>query len=349
MSSMGGGIFPDCKISVRGNGTAYYEKKPYKLKLSESSNILDGSSNKDWVLLADFNDRSMLRTAYMFELSKTLGFEYTPYYEYVDLFINDDYKGLYILTDKVEKSRNRVNINKDGFLIEDDNHWKNENLWFMTSSLNSHYTFKYPNASDNEIIEGDENFEYIRRFVEEFEQSLLVLENDNYDLQYTNYIDVPSFAKWYILADVTANADSNLFYVLNTRGDKLKKMPIWDLEWSMGLLPAQVRPSGVFNYDEELHKKSKYFFYLFNSPLFIEMIRKEWEKLKTKIPHFKLKMDSISKRIEKAQLDNIRRWPDPSFKLSFYYNNSLEETDYLRTFFDKRLLWFNEYIYRIDK
>ncbi len=344
-----GGAFSDCKISLRGNGTAYYEKRPYKIKLKESACVLNGLPNKDWLLLADYNDRSMLRTAYMFEISKALGIEYTPYYEYVDLFLNNDYKGLYLLTDKIERSKHRINIPKDGFIIEDDNHYSLENLWFTTELFNLNYTFKYPDASDGEIVEDDNSFIYIRQFMDELEYKLMLLEDDSDNIEYMQYIDLNSFAKWYILGEITANADANQYYVLSRRGGQLKKMPIWDSEWSLGIMPAPVVPSGVFDYDKELHRNNIYFKYLFKSPFFVAKIKEEWESFKMVMPQLMNKMESIHKRIESAQDDNLKRWPNISFKLSFYFDNCSEETNYLKTFFENRLAWFDQYIKSIGK
>lgn len=70
----------------------------------------------------------------------------------------DEYLGIYVLTDQVEKKKNRVDIEDDGFLFENDNYFWSEPLNFMTERRGYWYTFKYPDPEDGEIIAGVENF-----------------------------------------------------------------------------------------------------------------------------------------------------------------------------------------------
>ena len=118
------------KIKGRGNSTwwictdasagAVVGKCPYQVKFGDKTSILGMPEDKKWVLLAEKSDKSMIRNKiarYMGELSDL---EYTPNAEYVELFINEDYQGTYLIGQKVEESSNRVDIGDDGYLIEID-------------------------------------------------------------------------------------------------------------------------------------------------------------------------------------------------------------------------------------
>ena len=120
------------RIKGRGNATWGYEKKPYKIKFDEKQPLLGYPANKEWVLLAEYCDKSLMRTAYMCELAKTVGMPYPINYHHVELYLNDEYLGIYLLTDQVEKKSNRVAIEDDGFLFENDNYFWEEPLNFMT-------------------------------------------------------------------------------------------------------------------------------------------------------------------------------------------------------------------------
>ena len=96
------------------------EKKPYQIKFSDKQEVLSMAEDRRWVLLAEHYDRSMIRNKLSFEMGKMSNFDYSPQGEYVELFINDQPKGTYVLAQKVEESKNRLDIGDNGYLIEMD-------------------------------------------------------------------------------------------------------------------------------------------------------------------------------------------------------------------------------------
>jgi hypothetical protein len=152
----------------RGNATWGYDKKPYKIKFDEKQGLLGFAPNKDWVLLAEYCDKSLMRTSYMCELAKTVGLPYPIHYRHVELYVNGEYLGVYVLTDQVEKKKNRVDIADDGFLFENDNYFWEEPLNFMTDRRQYWYTFKYPDPEDGEIASGDASYNFIKGFMNDF-------------------------------------------------------------------------------------------------------------------------------------------------------------------------------------
>ena len=110
------------RIRGRGNSTwEWYPKKPYRLKLDEKAPILGLDEEKDWVLLANYRDPTHLMNTFVFEMGQGLGMPYTNHSRFVELTLNGDYKGLYLLTEQVEQGKNRVAINKhEGLLLSLD-------------------------------------------------------------------------------------------------------------------------------------------------------------------------------------------------------------------------------------
>ena len=88
------------------------DKISYELRLPIESEMLDMPPEREWMLLSMENDKTLLRTYLGFEVSNAIGMKYTPSARYVELFINGDYKGTYLLTEKVEISKNRLDIDK---------------------------------------------------------------------------------------------------------------------------------------------------------------------------------------------------------------------------------------------
>ena len=105
---------------VRGRGNATWTacpKKPYRIKFSSKEKPFGFPANKDWVLLAEYNDKSLLRTAYMSEISKVANADFSINYQHVNLYLNGEYLGVYVLTDQVKVGKHRVEIEDDGFLV----------------------------------------------------------------------------------------------------------------------------------------------------------------------------------------------------------------------------------------
>lgn len=111
------------EIKGRGNSSfASFEKKPYQIKLNEKAELIQGAgSAKKWILLNNGTDQSMLRNALTFDVASKIGLPFTSAYEYVDVYYDGEYRGTYLLTEKVEIDKSRINISNTDDLIEDLN------------------------------------------------------------------------------------------------------------------------------------------------------------------------------------------------------------------------------------
>ena len=341
------------RIKGRGNATWGYEKKPYKIKFDQKQDMLGHGANKDWVLLADYCDKSLMRTPYMCELAQTVGLPYPIHYRHVQLYLNEEYVGLYVLTDQVEKKKGRVDIEDDGFLFEHDNYFWDEPLNFMTDHRGYWYTFKYPDPEDGKIAEGDDNFNYIVRFMNDFEAALYSDDFKDPEKGYRKYIDVKSFAKWFLVQELTANLEPNMYYVLPTRGAKLQLAPVWDAEWSMGLAYREDEYAGWAGLPTQpdryqaIWSKWKYFGRLFEDEYFVNVVRNEWEDFQIKIPAFKEKMGAVSENISEEQVMNFDRWRIMDWHVSvglISLGTWEKEVGYVDEFFADRADWLGHYL-----
>lgn len=344
-----GFIDSKCTIKGRGNSTwTDYPKKPYKIKLSNKSSIFGFPGNKDWVLLADYTDKSLLRTAYMSAISRAVEMEYTVNYKHVDLVLNGNKLGTYILSDQVEKSSNRVAVDDTGFFIEDDRYYFREPLHF-TSISGNRFTFKYPKPDKGNIKEGDDNFVFISTFINTLEQSLSLIANEDYS--YRNYIDLDSFAKWYVVSEVMGNWEPNIYYALKNREAKLKAYPMWDAEWSMGLaMQGDIStvwyfPPTLVDNTLAIWKNRKYFDYLFRDPLFVKCVKENFSLLKNKRNDIREEIDTLVPLLEYTQIDNFDIWPvlDKFLGAGLIALGSWKsEVDYVNGFFDIRMEWLEK-------
>lgn len=332
------------KIKGRGNATWDYEKKPYAIKFSKKQSPFGFPENKSWILLADYNDRSLLRTAYMCAVSKAVGMEYTINYKHVNLYLNGEYKGIYLLTDKVENSNNRIQIEDDGFIIEDDNYYKKEPLYFVTNLLNRGFSFKYPDADDGEIVINDDNYNYITTYMDNLEESLIKLEQNPDNTEFLNFIDLSSNAKYYVAAQVIATLDPNNYYVLPSKTSKLKRLPMWDPEWSLGLWPTKAWGDAPSSMTTSNYWSTKgYFKYLVLSPIFKAEVKKEWQLFMNNITQVTEEINAVSALISQAQEYNFNKWPN-TIPLNVRFDSWQEEVEYTNGFYEDRIEWLNNYI-----
>lgn len=232
------------RIKVRGNSTGAVDgQKPYKIKLSKKFDLLCRDNKdyreKDWNLLriSTWNpglkeSESNILTALGFIVSKAVGMEWTPGYTFVNLVMNGKYMGLYYLTDAVERGDKRVDITKSGYLIESDAYWWNEDVYFKTNHQPYllGYTYKYPDSDDVD----EQTTRKIQDYINEFENVLYSGESD-----ISEYIDLPSFAKWILAHDILNSVDEvgtnvyiykNDFDETNPKSTKLELGPLWDFD-----------------------------------------------------------------------------------------------------------------------
>ena len=228
-------------IRLRGNSTLWVPKKSYKLKFSTKENVMGMGSDKEWALLANYFDPTYLRNYYAYKLAIAMGLEYSIDIEFVEVFLNNKYQGLYLLTEAVKTSKERVDIEGDelSFLLELDDKliYDNPNyletiddeMFILDNSLyNKFYAFgcKYP-KSFKDISEMD--YEYIKEYMS------LVFESVR-DNSFYNYIDVDSFIDYYLIQELFMNADVDYssVFMYKKANSKLAFGPIWDFDLSSG-------------------------------------------------------------------------------------------------------------------
>ena len=141
----------DAKVKVRGNWTTTYDKKPLRIKFSEKQEMLGlngGNKFKDWVLLAEYKDGSMQRNKTIYDVSQDiLGAEglYAPDCEFVEVEINGDYRGVYLLTEQQQVRKNRVNITdvEQGYTGTDIGYFLEMDTYFYTEDELQQFRCEY--------------------------------------------------------------------------------------------------------------------------------------------------------------------------------------------------------------
>jgi len=292
------------RIKGRGNATWTYPKKPYKLKLDEKSSILGMAAAKDWVLLANYCDKTLLRTSIAFELSRLMHFPWTPDDQFVEVVLNGEYLGNYQMTESIEQGSNHIDIPKQGFIFEQDGYYQEEPNYFVSALRGYGYSFKNPDPEDDL---SDDQWHYIKNYVDEFES---VLSSETFAdplIGYRQYIDELSFARWFIFQNVLANMDTNVYLIKEDMDDsKLTMGPVWDFEWSIGIgwyEGMRPRPADYYVWQSDVF----YYDRLLQAPQFKAKVKELWNTISVTddiLQH----MEEMAQLIGKSQKLNFKRW-----------------------------------------
>lgn len=143
------------KIRIRGHSTTTLPIKPYKIKFEKKQKIFGISGKyKNWALLANHYDKSLIRNSLAFKISEIIGLEFTPRCEPVDVILNGNYRGNYFICDQIEVKEGRVDIEKitedditGGYLLEIDGRAMKEDKYFLTDR-GLIGEIKYPDSDD---------------------------------------------------------------------------------------------------------------------------------------------------------------------------------------------------------
>lgn len=275
------------KVQMKGRGNSTWwgiPKKPYAIKLDKKDEVMGFPKHKRWVLLANYYDHSNIRTEISFCMSRMSmqqsepGMSYTPRTAYTRMFMNDEFQGLYVLTEQMKIDENRVDVGDDGYLLEID---------FRAGEDPEDIYFKVPHISQPIVIkdpdmESQADIDYIKDFLTKVDEVLYSKEFTDAEKGYKNYIDVNSFVDWYLVNEITKNADASFYascYMSFRRGEKLKMGPVWDFDLAMGNYPnfGDYYYTEWINKPQDFHiKNSDWIKRMFEDPEFVSLVKKRF-------------------------------------------------------------------------
>ena len=242
-SSSGGTKIQSDSLQIRGRGNASwgFPKKPYRLKLGRARHLMGMTADaKNWTLINNYGDKTLMRNLLAFEVSRRLGMAWTPEGRLVDLIFNGEYKGTYQLCDHVQVHEDRVAVAKmektdnfgdnltGGYLLELDAYASGEPKWFTSSTYRIPITIKYP---DSENITSYQEV-YIKNQWNAFERTVSSSSYTDPEKGYASMLDVPSFVKHFLVGEYSGNTDT--YWSVNVWKDRIDPRfhigPVWDFD-----------------------------------------------------------------------------------------------------------------------
>ncbi len=329
------------ELTIKGHGNSSFKamtKFSLKLELTQKKALLGMPQDKEWILISNFSDKTLLKNYAIFKLAQRLGASYTPRSTFVELYLNRQYKGIYLLSESIKVSKNRVNTpqNDSSFLFEKTTHYHLNGETIRTKK-NTLFKIRYPKRPSNETISK------LQTQLDKWE-GFIYGKNFN-SVQIDEWIDIDDYIRYFWLLEFSKNYDGrfgrSIFFTWQA-GDIMRMGPVWDYDETFGCskdgepkLPA-----------EGWHAKS----FGWNSPLFRD--HAIWKRAtvywKQNEHLFKAFIDSIdvyANIIKKATQNEFRRW-DVLGNTEFWaykesYKNYDEALDSLKSWTRRRIEWID--------
>ncbi len=373
-SDPGNGYSGQISIEQRGESSAWVSpKKSYSLETQtdagENNNVslLGLPEENDWVLYAPYSDKSLIRNVLSYQLFDEMG-NYAPRTRFVEVVVNNDYKGIYILTEKIKRDKNRVDMAKllpedvtgnelsGGYLLRIDKLSDMPSTDYWVSPVipplagYRQVTYQYFDPKYTELNEPQRN--YIRDHMLEFESALIFGNYKDPEKGYRAYLDIPSFVDMMILNEFTKDVDgfrlSHYFYKQkDSNGGKLVTGPPWDYNLTFGNSDFTEDIHQTYNWVHTLSMTIYWWARVMEDSWFRNQLRCRWDELFETVlssEHLHGIIDSTIQVMGESVPRNFRRWPVLGVYIwpnSYVGQNYSDEEWYLRNWIDDRLEWMD--------
>lgn len=346
-------------IELRGSTSQSLPKKPYgftTLKANNTSNnnvsLLGMPVENDWILNSLAFDPSCIRDYISYNLSRQIG-DYATRTVYCEVVVNNEYKGLYILQEKIKSNVNRVNVIKmadtdntlpnvsGGYITKADKTTGGDPIaWTMPSYIGSvDFIHELPKPENVTTQQND----YIKS---QFLNLETTSNSHNTDLAsgYSSIIDVPSFIDYMLLAELASNVDSYQFstYFHKDKEGKLRAGPIWDFNLAYGndlfMWGYDRSKYDVWQFSNGDNEGAKFWQDLFNDTTFKCYFSKRWNELTQTGQPFNYNsleqfIDQTVNYISEAKIRENQKWGT--------IPNDAVEINNLKLFLSNRIAWIN--------
>lgn len=364
-------------IELRGSSSQIWPKKPYGIELWNSSkgavsaSLFGMPKESDWIFFASYNERSLMHNVLAQKIAINMGLLGSRT-QYCELILNNVYQGVYVFMEKIKRSAGRVDISTmtdadvdgdaltGGYIIKIDkttgtqvDGWasRKRNLGV---SVPTYYQYDYP----SKINTKQKN--YIRNYIDSFESALATGNFTSNDNNYSKYIDMPSFAKFLLVNEISRNVDgyrisTYLYKDKDSKGGKLTAGPAWDFDLTFGnadYCDGNKSTGWAYNFNyvcsNDYWTVPFWWEIMLKDPVFINVLAAEYKKLREgslSDKNMNLQIDSMQTQLSKAQVRNFTKWnrwgqydwPIPSPIASSWEG----EVTQLRTWLKNRLTWLD--------
>ena len=374
-------------IEIRGSSSTMFDKKSYGLEIWDdnlndtTASILGMPEEEDWVLHGPYSDKSLMRNFLTFHLGRELG-RYASRTRYVELVLNNDYRGVYVFMEKIKRDKNRVDIAdlgpdentgddlSGGYIIKLDK-FDGSNTgggWaspyrppgYTKSNQEIYFQFDYPKAKN--ITPAQK--QYIEDYVTAFEEALQTRPSKDLVNGYKSYIDLESFVDFAIINELSRNVDG---YRLSTflhkdkdsKNGKLYIGPIWDFNLAFGnadYYDGSNTKGWAWNFNFNPDTKDDFWLIPFwwqrfqTDPEYVNLLKNRWIQLRNgpfQTDTILAFIDSTADVLYEAQVRNFLKFNilgQYVWPNAYVGGSYANEIDYLKDWVVARLSWLDQAI-----
>ena len=337
---------------LHGNTTATYPKLPYKMVLDSKSPILGMNTAKNWILLANYDDKTLLRNYLALQMGRMFGMQWTPSSQFVEVVLNGNYVGNYQVTEEVQVDKSRLNINKmsasdnsgnkltGGYLIEaDDKMEDDDHVRFYTSSQNNSFIVHEPSSITTQQLA------YINNYMDSAET---VLYSDNFTDTvngYRKYIDPLSFVNYFWVNEFSRNNDADFWsssFLFKDKDSLLEMGPLWDFDLAFGNTSFNNNNQSTGWY---MAQNGTWFSRLLQDPYFKNLAITRWQQERGTLDSLNIMVDAMAKNLNQSEKQNFIVWPILSTVMPIAspvaYGSYDAEIANLKQWIAQRLAWID--------
>lgn len=300
-------------MSIKGHGNTTWQmpKKPYRLKLDSKSKLLGMNSEKNWILLANYDDKTMLRDAVASYVSNITGVAWAPASAWVELTMNGQYMGVYELIEKIDINSSRIDIpdsddstdpTKDGYLEEID-HWQADEFHWLTP-----HGLPVGSADPDPPTAAQEA--YIQPLVNTAEASFYSPAASDATTGWRSTWTEDSVVGWFITNELMGTHDANgqsTYFYKDAGVSPFVMGPVWDVDISSGNdnYGAIVDPNVPW-----VSTQHAWFAALItNDPTFVTAVKARWAAMRSQVGGVPAYIDAEATTLTQGASNNYQRWP----------------------------------------
>ncbi len=372
-------------IEIRGSSSQMFPKKQFGFETRDDMNedldvsLLGFPEEEDWILYAPYSDKTLFRNVLIYDLSRDMG-RYASRVQFVDVYINDSYNGVYVLMEKLKRDVNRIDINKlkddensgedltGGYILKIDKADGGGTTYTSVNSFTSPYApndsgggqqiyFLYDTPDEEDITA--EQRTYIQDYMADFENALAGNNFTDPDSGYLAYIETQSFIDFFLLNELANNVDGYRLstWLVKDKNEKLQMGPIWDFNLAFG--NADYCSGGSNNvWAYKFNERCSGDFWqipfwwdrLLEDPAFVAQLQSRWQELRSTVfsdTAIDQKIDSYLETLtlSGAIVENFQKWDvigQYVWPNNFVGNSYNAELDYLRDWLFARLSWMDD-------
>ena len=306
------------EIDLRGSSSLNFAKKGYGLDIetidgeNKDVSLLGMPAHHKWTLHAPYSDKSLMRNYIAYTKSRDLGGYTAVRNKFVEVLIKQDtyyeYNGVYLLTEKISRDKERVDVNKDGFILRRDRH-KGDWSFSTTKTL---IVVDYPNTKDLT----QEQKTHLQNYFQNFEDALYSADfnNTNSNEYYKKWINTDSFINRLISRELFRDVDTwGLSEFFNKEKDgKINMNPVWDFNLGMGNANYGYNGSSTgWNHSGRINRIGGWMNRLMSDPDFKNKVGQKWHSMRAGVwsdANLNSFIDETKTLLNESQSRNFQKW-----------------------------------------